>query len=901
MSMTNENKQAGATVGLPAGARIGKYEIRERLGIGGQAIVYKGYDALLDRCVAIKQISSHLAEDPKFMDRFRREAQILAKLGADEPAIVTIHDLIEDERGLFIVMEFIAGNSLETILNDTNGPVESKAALQVIWRLAAALHAVHSAGIIHRDIKPGNILIGEGLRPKITDFGVAVSVTGQTSMVLGTTKYMAPELFAGGLVDGRVDEYSLGFIAYEMLAGRPKFNEIFADVVRDKHSEALRWMKWHGNESVQAPLLHEVNPAVPRPLSEIVSRMIAKKPEDRFASMEELGRAIKSTFSPRARAAAEAAVPVAPKRRFPRPARSAAEGLSAPRPGVLAQDEGDEFDVMPAAPATAPLPKKKLSSRTKLILVSGVIVLLIAVGVIAAVILSRPGAGAQAAPNAYKAAWSLYDSRHFADAQKGFKEVLGRFPGTPEASKASVMYHLSLAQQAVLDGDWQTAAGEETEAGNEIRNVGSGLSKWADERGEELKNFTTYRTNARGFETEMQKARKVFEAKEFHAARDILETGNMTRIVLTDDQVARRQEFIGAIAVAECKDGFVRIVAGGDDMARQAKYGEADKEYKRALAFLLATGPKILPAGDMAAMKKLVEDKISHAANTGEYEALMAEAEGYKASGDTNAEKEAVEKANKLRPSEALAARIKGLEVKLLLEKGAQAKANGKLDDARKAYDDALALDPKNGEAVVALAEITQTVRRRELISQGDVAHTAGQYAEGLEKYVEASKIRQDEDLDRKIVDCRYQIKLAEAKKLVEAKEYEKAYKALDEARAVKPDAGGEIDAIVAAGRQQQQYESFLALGDAALKERQWAKAVDRFKDAQKISSTPEVADRIKSAHYGENIAHGRDALDQRNFVGALAYFRLAKDIKDTEEVRQLIQEADKGTNAGGG
>ncbi|MFW6132648.1 MAG: protein kinase domain-containing protein, partial [Planctomycetota bacterium] len=260
-------------VGLQPGAKVGKYEVVERLGIGGQAIVYKCRDPLLDRYVAVKQVSSHLADDPELLRRFREEARTLAKLGAEQPAIVTIHELVEDERGLFIVMEYVEGHTLEATLRDNPGPVDPKATLRLLWRLAAALHSVHQAGIVHRDIKPANIIVTEGMHAKLMDFGVAASRAGQASVRMGTTKYMAPELFEGDTVDARADIYSLGFITYEMLLGREKFNEIFADVIRDPQSEVLRWMKWHGNRSVHAPPVHEVNPAVPRVLSDIVARM----------------------------------------------------------------------------------------------------------------------------------------------------------------------------------------------------------------------------------------------------------------------------------------------------------------------------------------------------------------------------------------------------------------------------------------------------------------------------------------------------------------------------------------------------------------------------------------------------------------------------------------------------
>ena len=160
MAISGDNAGASQGVGLPEGSKIGKYEVVERHGIGGQAIVYKCYDRTLDRFVAAKQISPHLAEDPKFVERFRREAQILAKLGAEGNSIVAIHDLLEEPQGLFIVMEFVQGNTLETILRDTNGPTEAKAALQILWRLAATPKSV----ILGR--RPSVMMMLPGLRSR---------------------------------------------------------------------------------------------------------------------------------------------------------------------------------------------------------------------------------------------------------------------------------------------------------------------------------------------------------------------------------------------------------------------------------------------------------------------------------------------------------------------------------------------------------------------------------------------------------------------------------------------------------------------------------------------------------------------------------------------------------------
>ena len=371
-NMNNENKQADG-VGYPPGTQIGKYEITERLGMGGQAIVYKAHDPLLDRYVAIKQISTHLAENPDFLERFRKEAQILARLATSQPALVTIHELLQEERGLFIVMEYVSGNTLESMLSNNPGPVDPKAVLQILWRLAGGLHAVHSAGVIHRDIKPGNIIVGEGLKVKIADFGVAAMSDGQTSMQLGTTKYMAPELYGGKTVDARADMYSLGFIAYEMLLGRAKFNDVFAEVVHDRHTEALRWMKWHGNEQVKAPALNEINPTIPKPLADIVATMMVKNPDHRFATMEQLGRAIKASFSPRSAGGQHDAGVV--------PHRTPNGAAGHHHDEAAALDTGDDLEVSTesAGPPTAPLPSARMSLKTKLIYAGAGVLTLVAV------------------------------------------------------------------------------------------------------------------------------------------------------------------------------------------------------------------------------------------------------------------------------------------------------------------------------------------------------------------------------------------------------------------------------------------------------------------------------------------------------------------------------------------
>ncbi|MDD4892224.1 MAG: protein kinase, partial [Phycisphaerae bacterium] len=383
--------QIGGQLGLKSGTKLGKYEIVGRLGLGGMALVYKGYDPLLDRFVAIKQIASHLAADPKFMERFRKEAQILAKLGTDQASVVQIYELIEDARGLFIVMEYVEGQTLDVLIAKQKGPMPIQLTLEVLWHLAVGLRAVHERSIIHRDIKPANVLVGVNHRCKITDFGVAARTGGKTSMTLGTTKYMAPELFGGDEVDGRVDIYSLGCIAFEMLCGQEKFQQIFHEVTKDDRAESLRWMKWHTNRELSAPMLDQINPHVPDVLAKIVAKMMAKDPAQRFASAEHLLEILKRHFTQQgtakkqtAKAAKVAAAAVAAKaasgERKPEPIpERLPDGGGAVAAAVAASSTADvNLALPPGGPHTTRLPKRKMTRRQRLVVLSSLLALMLA-------------------------------------------------------------------------------------------------------------------------------------------------------------------------------------------------------------------------------------------------------------------------------------------------------------------------------------------------------------------------------------------------------------------------------------------------------------------------------------------------------------------------------------------
>lgn len=279
---------------LQPGMKVGKYQVVSLIATGGMSMLYKAYDKTLDRYVAIKQIAPNLAADEKFVERFRREAQTLARVSQGQQNVVGVYELIEESGGLFMIMEFVEGTSLQTLVD--RGAASLQTGLGILLKVALGLKAIHGQGLVHRDLKPDNIMVQPGGNVKIADFGLVGRAGGRTSLPMGTTQYMAPEMFAGGTVDGRADIYSLGFIAYQIFAGPEKFREVFSEVLADAQSANIRWMHWHSNPTLSAPSLRDVQPGVPPLVARIVERMMDKDVSRRFNSADQIIKWLRQIF-----------------------------------------------------------------------------------------------------------------------------------------------------------------------------------------------------------------------------------------------------------------------------------------------------------------------------------------------------------------------------------------------------------------------------------------------------------------------------------------------------------------------------------------------------------------------------------------------------------------------------
>lgn len=270
------------------GKRIsGRYKILEAIGGGGMANVYLAHDMILDRDVALKMLRLDFANDEEFIRRFHREAQSATSLA--HPNIVNIYDVGEEDSIYYIVMEYVDGQTLKQYIQQ-NSPIRIEEVIEIMQQLTSAISHAHQNHIIHRDIKPHNILIDKQGNVKITDFGIAMALSAtsitQTNSVLGSVHYLSPEQARGGMANRKSDIYSLGIVMFELLTGRLPFSGESAVSIALKHLQS------------ETPSLRRWNPSIPQSVENIVLKATAKDPFHRYNSVEEMEADLVSALDP---------------------------------------------------------------------------------------------------------------------------------------------------------------------------------------------------------------------------------------------------------------------------------------------------------------------------------------------------------------------------------------------------------------------------------------------------------------------------------------------------------------------------------------------------------------------------------------------------------------------------
>jgi len=478
--------------------RIGQYTVVNELGRGGMGVVYKAHDPSLDRFVAIKVLASHLTQDTSYVRRFEREARAAAAL--NHPNIVQIYTVGEDEGRHYFVMEYVTGTNVQEMIRK-DGRLDPGRAAGIILQAASGLAAAHAAGILHRDIKPGNLMVDQRGIVKIADFGLALAPENatrltSTGMLMGTPGYLSPEQCMDEAVDHRSDIYSLGATFFEMLAGRTPFQA-------DSPLALLRKIV-----EVEPPDMGELNPEVDPELRRILSTMMAKDPANRYQSCDEIvadlrrwmevsgaGSSIPAEAASRAAAAVAKGVarsahmeqtPTVMVQTGPTQAATSPPPPPPAPPGPATAPTARVASPPPAAPpAAGPTPRAEAAGKKRSVAVIAVIAILLLLGLAAAgIAVWKRGAGPAAALTASSSpAESASGSESttapeegtasdMAAAPQGFGdvsgvEVSGGQPASQEsASQAAVPKQAPSTSTGAGQGGSSTAAGTKAAAAN---------------------------------------------------------------------------------------------------------------------------------------------------------------------------------------------------------------------------------------------------------------------------------------------------------------------------------------------------------------------------------------------------------------------------------------------------
>lgn len=374
------------------GTRFGPYELKSLIGVGGMGEVYRAYDTVKERMVAVKLLRTEIAADASFQERFRRESRVAARL--QEPHVIPVHDFGEIDGVLYIDMRLVEGASVKELLR-SGGPLTPERATAIVTQVAAALDAAHADGLVHRDIKPENVLLTPDDFAYLVDFGIAhvggeASVT-MTGVLIGSSAYMAPERFSGGPVGPAADVYALTCLLYEMMIGRPPYEA----------GDLRQLMSAHMFSPAPRPSI--MRRGIPRAFDEVVAKGMAKDAVDRYPSAGELAKAARVATTSGASAAPPPPPPVPPAPApapppLPSPTPSPPAPTQSHPPGtrefssIYPNPDHTGFTPYPPVPPAPQAPqapaRKPRFSRTQLSLIVASVGLLGIAAVLAAVLAS---------------------------------------------------------------------------------------------------------------------------------------------------------------------------------------------------------------------------------------------------------------------------------------------------------------------------------------------------------------------------------------------------------------------------------------------------------------------------------------------------------------------------------
>ena len=839
-----EAKPAQRRAGLSAGDRFGKYEIGRQIGAGGMSVVWKGYDRLLDRHVAIKQLileTLELGDD--LHERFSAEAAIQKKVSHSSGHIVRVFDLVDNEHGLFIVMEYVPGQSLDQKLAKSPEPTPPRDALGLVGTVAQALGAIHKHQIVHRDLKPSNILLTRSGGLKVCDFGLAALLGEQEALSTGSVRYMAPELFRAGPVDGRADIYSLGMIAYELLAGRKRFNDAFKIVLRDTRNQSLRWVKWHTNPRAKVAPLSKLGLGIDPQLDELVARMMEKDPDQRIASSAELIGAIRRHF-----AASDG--------------NGAASGTTAGGLGDVGEETEALAGPLPDSDSpTAALPRR---GRGPYILAAVLAAALVIVGGLW--LRSNQRANAERAEaraearSAYDQAKSEYQAKDYQKALAGFEDLAKARGANSTLVRASDAYaQLARAQLALQDGDY-TAARDGFGAVQKLA-VLKDLHREIEIQRDEANRLLS-------FATEFDKIEEAIEAGQWGAARQLHSD-------LADSQTATEA---AQDRLSELHTRITRGLNQSDVDAALAKAAALVAEDRRDEAI------RELELEQFKYNSPRIQQQIEQYERDTRYDRALAQADEAEQGGRLAEALAAVKSAAQIKPGAALQERARQLNGRLAFERGRAAEQAGDRAAAAAHYTSAAGYGL--AAANQALERIKVANKNDAFIGAADQALASGDYETAIRQYENAQPL--SAQVQSRLISARVRLKLRQGRDLLEQGEIEAAREAFNAAVELAPDDQAASQGLFDVGVRIK-YLRLLAEGDELRATGRFRPAKRKYQAAKDALDTKEVQKRLSDTEYESLVAKAEYYISIADWKAADGWLTTASKVRSTKQVRQLM------------
>lgn len=817
---------------LRPGDKVDPYTIISQIGSGGSSVVFKAVDDLLGKKVAIKQfLLTGQENQPGLRESIQTEARLHQKAAAADPdRLVQVVDVVDGPHGLLLISEYISGPSLEQILAQNTAPMDTKQALGIIAATAMALDTIHEQGIVHLDLKPANILMPRAGGLKISDFGLATEINQQATPISGTVRYMAPESVEEGKVDGRADIYALGMMAYEMLAGREKFDQAFKLVLRDQRNQAIRWVKWHTNQKAQAPSLKELVPEVSPRLADLIAKMMHKDPLQRVGSAKDVLNAIKKNF--------------------------AGKDLSSSDKHTADSDTVAQSTTSPGD--TTLLPTK---SHGRLYAIVAAVVLVLAVGSVGYYLYNQSRSETLAAIE--KARTTLELAKE--DYREGaYDSALNKFQQVSQIPQAEDAFGRHARAGALLaQGQVDVKAGRFDEA---IRSF-EDAAALGDEYQDKAQPLIDDARQAGAFADTSTRIDDMIAKQQFGEARKELQAW---RDLAATEQEQQTLRSLGAKLEDQQSRWRVKdLIRQANELTRQGKRNEAIE--------LLNTGPQKLAITDL--LEQLQAQARSDEAVT------LAEAALDR--GDTQEAIQYFEKASEAVDNEALKERLTDLRSEWLLEEGLRMLAAGNTVGADQLLTESLGYRPDNQRAREALSQIASSERRFAFIEAGDTAFARHDYDTAIKQYQNALDLGVDGPLSDKMATVRVQVLLAQSRASLAAGRIDEASERVNQAQQLAPESP-DVAAVFHEVQVKGEYVRHLKAGDEARARSSFGDAKRHYLQAKDAMDTPQVRARLDETEYDHILALAREFIAAKEYRSALAQLQIAAGIRMTDEIQTL-------------